>query len=250
MKTAHNQDAQRLDAEALVAPGTIAPAALAVPAGSTWLPPVTLSPTEFDGHMPRVALDPQGGAFVVWLSRDPGSDGTDRVQAVFRPAEGSFGLMQPIFDASNGQPTLQIPYLRVTRDAQDNKLVVWTRSFNTSTSDRVQAAFRPAGGSFGPAQNISAAGQNTRRVQVAFDTRGNALVVWWRYVGITDQPQAAFRPAGGSFGPPQSISDAGRLSHLAFDGQGNALAIWQRSDGTNLRIQAAFRPAGGSFGPP
>lgn len=52
-----------------------APAALAVPAGSTWLPPVTLSPAEFDGHKPRVALDRQGGAVVVWLSPSPPETG-------------------------------------------------------------------------------------------------------------------------------------------------------------------------------
>jgi hypothetical protein len=252
MKTTHNQDAQRPDAEALVAPGTIAPATLAVPAGSTWLPPVTLSPAEFDGHMPRVALDPQGGAFVVWLSRDPGSDGTDRVQAVFRPVEGSFGLMQPIFDASNGQPTPQVPYLQVARDTQGNKLVVWTRSFSTSTSDRVQAAFIPAGEVSAVADIISEDGQDAHDPQVAFGRGGDALIVWHRFDGTHQRIQAAHRPAGGSFGSPQTISDPGQDAfepQLAFDRAGNTLAVWTRSDGANRRVQAAVRPTGGSFGP-
>jgi hypothetical protein len=251
MKTTHNQDAQRPDAEALVAPGTIAPAALAVPAGSTWLPPVTLSPAEFDGHMPRVALDPQGGAVVVWLNRDPGVNGRERVQAVFRPAGGSFGEMKPIFDASNGQPTPQVPYLQVARDAQGNTLVVWTRSFSTSTSDRVQAAFIPAGKVSAVADIISEDGQEVSDPQVAFSRGGDALVVWRSFDGANSRIQAAFRPPGGSFGTPQTISDPGQDAfepQLAFDQGGNTLAVWTRSGGTNRRVQAAFRPAGGSFG--
>ncbi|MGH3546232.1 MAG: hypothetical protein ACRDPW_09955, partial [Mycobacteriales bacterium] len=229
-----------------------APAALIVPAGSTWLPPVTLSPAEFDGHLPRVVLDPQGGTFVVWLSRDPDVEGRERVHAVFRPTGGSFGLMQPIFDASNGQPTPPVPYLQVARDGQGNKLVVWTRSFTTSTSDRVQAAFIPAGEISAVADIISEDGQDAHDPQVAFGRSGDALVVWHRFDGTHQRIQATYRPAGGSFEPPQTISDPGQDAfepQLTFDRGGNTLAVWTRSDGTNRRVQVAFRPASGRFEP-
>lgn len=45
--------------------------------------------------------------------------------------------------------------------------------------------------------------------------------------------QAAFRPAGGSFGSAQTLSNADTEERLH----------------TNSRVQAVFRPPGGHFGP-
>lgn len=225
-----------------------APAALAVTAGSTWLPPVTLSPAEFDGHMPRVALDPQGGAFVVWLNHDPGVNGRDRLQAVFRPPRSNFGEVNPIFDVSSGQ---QVAALRVARDAQGNTLVVWTRS--DGSDDRVHVAFIPVGEVSAATEIISDAGQNAADPEVAFGRGGDALVFWTRFDGTNRRVQAAFRPPDGTFGPAQNISDPGQDAfepQFAFDRAGNTIAVWTRSDGTNRRVQAAFRPAGWGFGAP
>src|SRR5205823_6555014 len=99
-----------------------------------------------------------------------------------------------------------------------------------------------------------------RMPQVSFDHAGNALAIWTRSNGSdTVYVQTAFRPAGGTFAAPVSISNAGSPSanvgasdpQVAFDGAGDALATWTRSlGGAKDSTEVSFRPAGHNFGPP
>jgi hypothetical protein len=192
------------------------------------------------GSLPSVALDASGHAVAVWIE---GS----QVQAASWSAGSSDAVRTPLTPVS-GANFGSFP--KVAFDANGNALAVW--SIYDGVDDVVQAAFRPAGGSFGSAQTISAAGQNAWDAQVAFDGQGNALAIWTRSDGANARIEAAFRPVGGSFGAADVISESGQGAtepQLAFDGAGNAIAVWLRSDGTKWRVQAATRPAGGSFGP-
>ena len=140
---------------------------------------------------------------------------------------------------------------QVAFDGQGNAIAVWSRFDGTNFI--VQAAARAASGSFGAAQDVSAAGQKAGFPEVAVDGQGNAIAVWQRFDGTNFIVQAAARAAGGSFGSPQDLSAAGQTANdpqVAVDGQGNAIAVWSRSNGTNFIVQAAARAAGGSFGSP
>ncbi len=129
---------------------------------------------------------------------------------------------------------------QVALDPAGDAVVVWPRSNGTNTI--VQAASRPAGGSFGVPVNLSAAGQSTQgEPEAALDSAGNAVVVWSRSNGTNNIVQAASRPAGGSFGAPVNLSAAGENAYgpqAAFDQAGDAVAIWVRSNGTNDIVQA------------
>ncbi len=231
---------------------TSEPAMLTVPAGSTWLPPVALATTQLDAHQPQVAVDPQGGAVVAWLRPDPALGGADQVQAVFRPAGGSFGAVQRIADAGSDITGSKVADLRVARDGQGNTLVVWNRSFAANPHTRVQAAFIPAGAQSAVASVISQDGQDATSPQVAFGPRGEALVMWRSFDGTTTRIQVALRPAGHIFSPPQAIPDPGRDAaepQIVFDRSGGALAVWTSVVGSSRLVQAAFRPAGRGFGP-
>ena len=140
---------------------------------------------------------------------------------------------------------------QVAFDGQGNAIAVWSRFDGTNFI--VQAAARAASGSFGAAQDVSAAGQKAGFPEVAVDGQGNAIAVWSRFDGTNFIVQAAARAAGGSFGAPQDLSAVGQkagFSQVAVDGQGNAIAVWSRFDGTNFIVQAAARAAGGGFGAP
>jgi hypothetical protein len=133
---------------------------------------------------------------------------------------------------------------QVAVDGSGNAVSVWIR--NDGTNDRVQAAIRPAGGEFGTATFISDPGQNAFSPQVAVDPAGNATAVWYRSDGSVFRIQAAFRPAGGSFGAPVTISDAGQGAfdpQVSMNSTGDAIVVWVRSDGTKTRIQSSIRPA-------
>jgi PKD repeat protein len=140
---------------------------------------------------------------------------------------------------------------QVAMNQGGNAVAVWRRSDGTNT--RVQAAVRPAGGSFSAPVNISAAGQDANSPQVAIDQAGDAVAVWTRSDGANVRIQTASRPAGGSFSAPVNISAAGQDAfnpQVAMNQGGDAVAVWRRSDGSNDRVQAASRAAGGGFSAP
>jgi uncharacterized repeat protein (TIGR01451 family) len=195
------------------------------------------------------------------------------------PALAEFGSPQTVSsdEDSSGSPQVAV-------DPQGNAVAVWV-SFGT----QVQAAFRPAGGSFGPPQTISAGSSFPlsllQALQVAVDSEGNAVAVWTRSSTVSlcreiclgtrteTTVEAAFRPRDGSFGPVQPIAtgayfddsggqndDGRRLfsARVALGPEGDAIAVWERldvvSDPSGVRhveqhVDAAFRPAGALFGP-
>jgi PKD domain len=98
-------------------------------------------------------------------------------------------------------------------------------------------------------------------VDVAANARGDTIASWTRNAGAgTQVVEASFRPAGGSFGPPQSIGStspcyrlgfAGPTPDVALDGQGGAVIVFQGlSDRGTPVARAAIKPAGGAFGAP
>ena len=126
---------------------------------------------------------------------------------------------------------------------------VWRRS--NGTSNIIQAATRPPGGSFGAAVDLSATGQNALDPQIAIAPDGTATAVWRRFNGTNFVAQAATRPPGGSFGAAIDLSATGEDSlapQVAIAPDGAATVVWTRFNGTNFIIQAATRPPGGSFG--
>jgi hypothetical protein len=194
-----------------------------------------------DARSPRVAVGQNGEAVAVWV----GSDGSHRrVQAAFRPKGGSFGPSQTISDP--GQQASEPAEVAV--DRHGGAVAVWQ-----SSDGRIQAAFRPKGGGFGGAQTLSDPGGGAFGARIAMDKDGDAVAVWQRFDGSNGRIQAAFRPRGGTFGPAETISAAGRTAiepDVAMDDAGNAIAVWERhSDEGGLRAQATFRPRGGNFGP-
>jgi hypothetical protein len=138
---------------------------------------------------------------------------------------------------------------QVSEDPSGNSLMVWTR--HDGTNYRIQARFRAADGTLDATQTISDPGGDASEPQVAFDPSGNALAVWSQFVAPNTRIEAAFRPAGGSFGAPLLVSAAGQNAsqpHVAMDSSGKAVVVWERSDGTNLRVEATVRAVGGPFG--
>jgi hypothetical protein len=196
-----------------------------------------------DAVFPQIAVDSKRNALAVWM-RSEGS--IYRIEAAFRPADGTFGPADVI---SGAGATAQFP--QVAFDKKGNALVVFEHSDGTDL--RIEAAFRPRGGSFGPAAVISAAGAPAQFPHVAFDKKGNALAAWVRFDGIHPRVEAAFRPVGGSFAPADVLSTAGGDGGepaVAFDKKGNALVVWRLAMAPDQWIEAALRPRDATFGAP
>jgi hypothetical protein len=216
-------------------------AAAPAEATPTWLPTATLSLAGADAQYPHVAVDGHGNTVAVWRWYD----GSNQViQAAHRPAGGSWGLPLTLSDAGQdaGQPQVAV-------NERGDAVAVWWRSDGNNT--RVQAARRPAGGSWGTPVTLSAEIKDAFEPQVALDRLGNAVVVWTRYSETNDRVQVSRQPAHGSWSAPINLSAAGQNAgapQVAANGQGTAVAVWSRFDGSHGRVQAARRPAGGSWG--
>ena len=110
-----------------------------------------------------------------------------------------------------------------------------------------------AAGELNP-DTISAANRSGSQPHVVSDGSGNVVAVWRDLDDDTAAIRAAFRPASGSFGPSQAISQpavAAESPAVAMDRLGNAVAVWQQSTtGRDSVVETAIRPAGGEWTPP
>ena len=218
------------------------------PAGGAWEPAVTLDSGEYTVANPRVAVDPQGDVTAVWTSTNSKSAHTF-VWAAVRPAGGSW---QTPVDLSDSSQSAADPQVAV--DPHGNTTAVW--DLFAGTSNVVQAATRPVGGSWQTQVDLSAGFTSSYPAQpeVAVDAQGDATAVWDLYDGSSYITQAAARPAGGSWQAPVVLSSTG--SHLqsfpevAVDPNGDATAVWSLDDGGSFTVQATVRSVGGSWQTP
>lgn len=164
--------------------------------------------------------------------------------------------------AANAAPTFLTPATvsdpgqdgfepEIAQDGAGNVYAVWTRS--DGTNFRIQYATRTPAGAWSVPVTLSDPGQGASTPIISSDAAGNALVAWTRSDGTNLRIQTAFKPAGGSFAAPVTVSAAGgdgSAPDVSMDTTGKGLVAWQRFDGANLRVQAAIRSAGagGVFG--
>ena len=134
----------------------------------------------------------------------------------------------------------------VALDSQGDATAVWWR--NNGVKNIIEAASRPASGTWQAPEELSAADQDAGEPQIAVDPQGDAVAVWTN--GIIE---VASRPAGGSWQAPVELSapeDFATSPKIALNPQGDAVAVWRRYTGAGWIIEAASRSAGGSWQSP
>jgi hypothetical protein len=128
---------------------------------------------------------------------------------------------------------------------------LWLATENLHTV--IQAASRPAGGSWSAAVDISVAGRNADEPSLAVGGDGTATAVWRVADGGHFIVQAATLPPGGAWSAPEALSaptgDA-RTPDVAADGDGNATAVWKVLEGSHYVVQAASHPTAGPWSIP
>jgi hypothetical protein len=137
---------------------------------------------------------------------------------------------------------------QVAFDQNGDAIAVW-QSWG-GINPVIAAAARPAGGSFSAPQTLSDSSGYAMSPAVAADAQGDAVAVWVRSEGAEWRAQAAYRPAGGSFSAPQTLSPAGyeaREPHVAMNTAGQAIVVWTLDSPAGEKIQAASVAPGGTF---
>jgi hypothetical protein len=193
----------------------------ATPARATgqWLPPQDVTPTPGLVTAPSVATDALGSAFVVW-------GGHETIVSAFRPAaSGAWEAPQTISGTGGVGPQLAVT-------EAGTAIAVWLRF------GLVEAAVRPPGGAWEPAQAISSPLDSAQAPQVAVDAAGNAVAVWGRARGGEQSIQAAVRPVEtGVWGQPENVTTPPASDYeprLAVSARGDAVVVWTLPDGSLL----------------
>ncbi len=227
----------------LIAAGAALLAAAPAQAAPQWLTPQTVSPPGQESREQQAAFDQNGDATLVWQSN--GVAHTE-ILASTRAAGGSYTAPQTL---SNPNDNSEEP--AVASDAQGDAIAAWLQ--DEGGSQRLQAAYRPAGGVFGTPQTLSRAGAEAIDPRVAMNAGGEAVVVWSLFAGGQSEVQATTAAPGAAFGAPVGISGppgTAMTPQVALDAHGNAIVVWEGWDGANMRIADAVRPAGSGFQAP
>lgn len=145
---------------------------------------------------------------------------------------------------------------RVVVDRQGDATVAWIREAPGrgfgETDFIVEAASRPAGGSWSAPTALSPIGLEAHGLQLGIDGRGNVTAVWSQTGATRVTLRTASRPVDGQWAPqgdviatlPRDGEDSLRWPQLAVDEQGDASVVWNREVGDDVVVQAADRRDG------
>lgn len=204
----------------------------------TWSSSERISGPIGNASTPLIALDDAGAAVAAWRW----SDGAYLVvQAAMRSTQGVWSPPEVLSGAgrSASQPLLAM-------DANGNALVAWLR-FNGSWT-AAQVVSRPAGGSWTEPRNLSERGGNARRLDLAMNARGDAVVTWTQTLLTSDADLwSSFRKAGSDrwARTPVTESWSSLDARVALDEQGNTTVLFAGS----MTISASFKPVGEAWQP-
>jgi sugar lactone lactonase YvrE len=230
------------------------------PSGATpgWLAPSGL--TEQIPHAafpnPAVATDRRGDAAAVWTACKGTNCSEEFVQATYRPAGGSWQTPAYISPSGNRARSQS----QVVLDSRGQAIAIW--AVFSGQTETVQAAVRPAGGSWEAPVDLSAACEPnpfTSHPQLALDAKGDLLAAWRCYKSGHVSEQTAWRPAGRSWQASVALAEAAEecpgglcretlgALRIAMDPAGEAFAGWVGKEGAS---QVAFRSTDESWQAP
>jgi hypothetical protein len=153
---------------------------------------------------------------------------------------------QPVSQANQEANEQQVAF-----DENGDAVAVWRSTGGPQPV--IMTSTRPAGGAFSTPQTLSDPSEPSASPDVASDAQDDAVAVWLQFDGANYRVLAAYRPAGGSFGAPQTLSPAGYEAgepRVAMNATGEAVIVWSLASGLSEEVQASTAAPGGAFGAP
>jgi hypothetical protein len=211
------------------------------PAGGDWEAPSVLSAL-WTGS-PAVAVNAEGDAAAAWILNISNTE--RRIQGAVRSAGSSWGAPVDLSEVGEavGRPDVAI-------DAQGDAAAIWSTAGGTSANPTILATVRPSGGAWQTPTELSKTKPPESNPQIAIDSGGEVLAVWWGVDEGNTVVESSERPTpSGNWQTPIALPGTASYTaspHLAEDGQGNAVIAWQAngSSGEGV-IQAAGYDAAG-----
>jgi hypothetical protein len=196
---------------------------------------------------PKIAVDTNGNAAVVWYNS------TNAIQGSSKPFGGAWEVEQTL---SQLPIALQFwDYPAVAMDGHGNATAVWAASSGTRLV--IQASTKPFGAPWQEHPDTLSADSGLvlayNSPQIAIDSNGNITVVWATVFEGDQVVQASIKPFGEPWQPPVTISRPGvgaLYISIAVDRNGNVTVVWFGSQGSNNVVQASTKPLGQTWQEP
>lgn len=188
-----------------------------------------------NAYGPKIAMDTNGNAIAVW----PQSDGTRWNIAAnrYNVSTGAWGIDVLIETDNTGnaqQPDIAF-------DADGNAVAVWMQAASTYY-DLASSRYYATTDTWGSAMPIEVGDTGSAQApRIAFDTNGDAMVVWQKYEGISSNIWAKrFTARKGAWGVAELIETDNTgdavAAQIAIDANGNSIAMWYQYDGVRWNI--------------
>ena len=190
-----------------------------------------LKPAEsLDAVSPRLAVDANGGAMVVWQSRQT----PQRVYSVrYAPGVGWEAVRQ-VAQLDVGQ----LSALAIAGEPGGRVTAVWSQGDETRGS--IWASRYEVGGGWGAAARLSPTDvERSQEPAVAMDGNGNAVAAWFQIHGTTTQLWAARSASGGGgWGTLTRVDSSGNAitPKVVMDSSGRATIVWSQYAGNHFDL--------------
>lgn len=215
------------------------------PAGGTWSAPRSVSgpvsTSVIADTNPQIVVDSRGKVTAAWGMFDANTLSLYVASATMRP-NGTWSSPVRISPKGTyaGGPQLAI-------DTAGDVFAAWGAFSNNTHNSIVQAADRPAGGSWSRVKTLSDATHNASAPYVAVDPAGDEAVVWGAvYSGYT-AVDVARRTKGSAWGARTQISGASVDTNdaaVAAIGDNTFAVAYGASDGSNYVLQFTTQSTG------
>lgn len=158
------------------------------------------------------------------------------------PAHAAPTWLAPV-EVSIAAPFTSAP--QIGGDGAGDAFAVWLQP-SGSEDQVVEAAERPAGGTWQRLGELSSAQGFAQSVHLAVDAQGDAIVAWQETEASQSKILAAFHAAGAAgFQPAVTVSPGTEASgpYVAIAPHGEAMAVWNKYVESDLVVEAAERSA-------
>jgi len=197
--------------------------------GTSWEAHVNLESNNGIAQSPQVVVDGAGNAIVVWLQPD---NSVNSIWYNFYDAGGVGWGTEDVLELTD-----DVAYApQVAMDSNGDAIVAWAQD-NGSGTNAIYAAKYTAGASWSAAESIGAGTSNGYTAQIAMDTDGNAIAIWYQLTSTSPYYVYSLwgnRYSAGAWGTAEEIENAVNIvapPQVAFDAQGNGITVWKNSNG-------------------
>ena len=205
--------------------------------GSGWGSPNLLETSDLAVYKPRIAADSNGNAIAVWQQTWTTFGERFSIYANRYVAGTGWGAATAVYEdkkdwlSATGAP-------RIAVDQNGNAMAVWSLNDSTWSHTSVWASRYVVGTGWSSATNLSGdVVQSAYGADVALDSIGNAIVVWYQASGTSNSGAGMYADrytVGTGWGTPEHIgtsegSWAAPGPRIAVDPNGNAIAVWYAS---------------------